>query len=133
MQEQNLRGNIAQRRFEAANHTGKDVIDDNRRNCCNQTDSRCQQCFCDAWRHNGQVGGLGLGDTDEAVHDAPNRTKQTNERGNRTDSRQITVTATHVTTYGSNATLQTEAGTLFNAFVIFTACGKFQLVLRFVH
>jgi hypothetical protein len=37
-----------------------------------------------------------------------------------------------MTANGRNATLQAETGTFFNAFVIFTACGEFQLVLRFV-
>ncbi|STW04574.1 Uncharacterised protein [Klebsiella grimontii] len=75
---------------------------------------------------------LGLGNTDKAVHDAPDGTKQTDERGNRADGRQITVAAPHVTTHRRHATLQSKTGTLFNAFVIFRTCGQLQLVLRFV-
>src|SRR5690606_2113391 len=133
LQQQNLRGNVTQCGFVTANHAREDVIDNNRRDSGNQTDSRGQQRFCDTRRDDRKVSGLRLGDTDKAVHDAPDGTEQADERGDGADSRQVAVTAAHMTTHGRNATLQTEAGTLFNAFVIFTACGEFQLVLRFVH
>jgi hypothetical protein len=79
-----------------------------------------------------KVGGLGLGNADKAVHDAPDGTKQADERRNRADGRQITVAAPHMTTDGRNATLKAETGTFFDAFVIFGAGGEFQFVLRFI-
>ena len=75
-----LRGDVTERGFIVANHTREDVIDDDRRNGRDQADCGRQQRFGNPWRNHRQVGGLRLRNADKAVHDAPDRTEQTDER-----------------------------------------------------
>ena len=103
----------------AADHAGEDVIDDHRQDGGEQADGRRQQRFCDARRYHRKIGGLGLGDADKAVHDAPDGTKQTHKRGNGADGRQVAVTATHMATDRCNAALKAKTGSFLDAFIVF--------------
>ena len=60
MQQQHLSGDVAERGLVAANHAGKDVIDDHRRDGGEQADGRRQQRFRDARRYHRKVGSLRL-------------------------------------------------------------------------
>lgn len=132
LQQQNLRGNVTQCGFVTANHAREDIIDNNRRDSGNQTDSRCQQRFCDTRATTARLV-VCVWAIPIKLFMMPQTVPNRPTNGEIAPIVAVAVTAAHMTTHGRNATLQTEAGTLFNAFVIFTACGEFQLVLRFVH
>ena len=66
------------------------VVDDDGGNGCDQTDGGGKQRLGDAGGHHREVRGLRLRNPDEAVHDAPDRAEQSDERGRRADGRQQT-------------------------------------------
>ncbi|RMP35858.1 hypothetical protein ALQ24_102338 [Pseudomonas syringae pv. antirrhini] len=111
----------------------KHVVDHHRRNRGNQAQRRCQQGLGDAGGNDGEVGGLGFGDADEAVHDAPHGAEQTHERRRRTDGCQHAGAHAHVTATGCYQALEAEADTLLDPFA-FTAVGrKAHFFKRVVH
>src|SRR5471032_3462891 len=112
------------------NGTGENVVNHDSRDGSNQAHGRGQQGFGNTRCDNGQVSGLCLRNTDEAVHDAPDGPEQTNKRGDSTDGRENTVTTPHMTTGGADAAFQTEPGTVFNAAVIGRPGGEFKFILR---
>jgi hypothetical protein len=61
------------------------VVDHHRRDRRDQTERRRQQCLSDAGRHHREVGGVRVGNADEAVHDAPDRAEQTDKGRGRAD------------------------------------------------
>src|SRR5476649_2844064 len=74
------------------NGTGENVVNHDSRDGSNQAHGRGQQGFGNTRCDNGQVSGLCLRNTDEAVHNAPDGPEQTNKRGDSTDGRENTVT-----------------------------------------
>ena len=77
---QHLRRGIADQRPVAGRRARELIVDDDRRDGGNKADGGGEQRLGDAGRDHGEVGGLRLGDADEAVHDAPDRAEQADER-----------------------------------------------------
>ncbi|RMT73182.1 hypothetical protein ALP41_102481 [Pseudomonas savastanoi pv. nerii] len=122
-QQQNLGRSIRNLSLVTGDGAGEHVVDHYRRNCGNQTQCRGQQGLGDTRCHDSEVGGLGLGDADEAVHDAPYRTEQTHERCGRADGRQYAGAHAHVAAAGCDQALEAEADTLLDPFAL-TAVGR---------
>ncbi len=109
----------------AADDAGEDIVDNDE--IRDRAQRGRQQRLCDARRHDRRVGGLRMGDADEAVHDAhtvPNR--PTN--GEMAPMVAETVAAAHVAAVGRHAALEAEAGTLFNAVVVVGFRRQLQLI-----
>ena len=117
-QQQYLGGGVGHLRLVAGDGAGEDVVDDHGRDRCNQAQCGSQEGLGDAWGDDGQVGGLGLGDADEAVHDAPHGTEQPDERGGRADGGEHAGAAAHGTAAGSYQALQAEADAFLDAFFL---------------
>ena len=63
----------------------KIIVDDDRRDRGGKADGGRQQRLGDARRHDREIGGLRLGNPDEAVHDPPDRAEQADEGRRRAD------------------------------------------------
>ena len=72
----------------AADDAGEDIVDNDGRDRRDRAQRGRQQRLCDARRHDRRVGGLRMGDADEAVHDAPHGAEQADERRDGADGSQ---------------------------------------------
>src|SRR5579872_3572799 len=68
-QAQYLGRSVGHQGFMGGDRPGEVVVDDHGRNCRDQPQRCCQEGFRDAGRDDGEIGGLGFRDADEAVHD----------------------------------------------------------------
>src|SRR3954468_20166949 len=75
-----LGAGVGEERPISADGAREHVVDDHRRNGSREAEGGCQQRLGDAGRHHGEIGGVRLGDADEAVHDAPYGAEQADER-----------------------------------------------------
>src|SRR5262245_30973132 len=66
-------------------HAREVGVDDDRRECGDEADRGCQQCFGDTGRDDRKIGGLRLRDADEGIHDAPDRAEQSDKGRSRAD------------------------------------------------
>jgi hypothetical protein len=132
-QQQNFCRGVGNLRLVTGDGAGEDVVDHNGRDRSDQTQCSGQQCFGDTRGHNGKVGGLGFGDADEAVHDAPHGTEQADERRGGTDGGEHAGAAAHVATAGGNQTLKAEADALLDAFFFAAVDRQAHLFERVVY
>src|SRR5690606_27488153 len=70
-QQQDLGGGVGHLRLVAGDGAGEHVVDHHGGDRRDQAEGGGQQGFGDTGGDHGEVGGLGFGDADEAVHDAP--------------------------------------------------------------
>ena len=117
-QQQDFCRGVGHLRLVAGDGAGEDVVDHHGWNRCHQAQRGRQQGFGDAGRHDGEVGGLGFGDADEAVHDAPHGAEQAHERRGGTDGGEHAGAAAHVATAGGDQALEAESDALLDAFFL---------------
>src|SRR5581483_10946897 len=67
---------IAEQRLVAADHPRQMIVDHDRRDRGDQTDCGGEQRLGNAGRDHCKIGGVGFGDADEGVHDAPHRSEE---------------------------------------------------------
>ena len=77
---------VAEQRAIAADRTGEHVVDHHRRDRGEQAERGGEQRLGDAGRDHREIGGVRVGDADEAVHDAPDGAEQADERRGRADA-----------------------------------------------
>src|SRR5271170_3261731 len=77
------------------NRAREHIVDHDRRDRCRETERGREQRLGDARRHHGEIGGVQLRDPDEAVHDAPHRAEQADERRGRADGGEDAGAAQH--------------------------------------
>src|SRR5579883_2276769 len=82
---QHLGRGVAELRAIARDRAGEHIVDHDGRNRGCEPEGRRQQRLGDARRHHGEVRRMRLRDADEAVHDAPHRAGEADERRGRPD------------------------------------------------
>ncbi|MNS63621.1 hypothetical protein D3C72_967210 [compost metagenome] len=122
-QQQDFCRRVGYLRLVTGDGAGEHVVDHYRRNRRDQTQCCRQQGFGNAGSHDGEVGGLGLGDADEAVHDAPYGTEQADEWRSGTDGGEYAGAAAHVAAAGCYQALKTESDAFLDAF-FFAGAGR---------
>src|SRR5215475_9471553 len=83
--QQQLRRRVAQQRAIARYDAGKMVVDHDRRDRGDEAERGREQRFGNAGRHHREIGGVGLRDPDERIHDAPHRAEQPDKGRGRAD------------------------------------------------
>src|SRR6516225_4227951 len=96
-QAQDLSRGVTRRDAVGANGACKLIVDDDRWNGGKEADGGCEQRLGDARGDDSKVGGLRLGDADEAVHDAPDGAEQADKGGSCTNRCQKSRAPVHVT------------------------------------
>src|SRR5262249_25921423 len=111
-QAQDLSGGVTRHDAISTNGACKMIVDDDRWNCGKEADGGCQQRLGDTWGDDGKVGGLRLGDANEAVHDAPDGAEQADKGRRCTNRRQKSRAPVHVTS-GSDLKASEPTGDAF--------------------
>src|SRR5215469_5967426 len=108
----------------AADHAGKVVVDHDGRDRRDQAERSGEQGFGNAGRHHGEIGGMGFGNTDEGVHDAPDRAEQADKRCGGADGGEDADTARHLPGHRRLHPLQPQGDAFLEA-VVDDAVGQF--------
>src|SRR5262245_21864532 len=88
-------GRVADQRPVAGGRARQHVVDDHRGNSREKPHAGGEKRFGNAGRHYREIGGLRLGDADEAVHHPPHRAEQADEGGGGADCRENAGAARH--------------------------------------
>src|SRR3954463_10380600 len=86
-QQQQLRRGVAEQRAIRRDRTRQIIVDHARGDGRDQAERGRQQRLGNSRRDHGQVGGVGLGDADKGIHDAPHRAEQSDEGRGGADGR----------------------------------------------
>jgi hypothetical protein len=85
---EDLGAGVGEQRLAAGNRAREVVVDHDRWDCRGEAQGGCQQRLGDPRRHHRKIRGVRLRNSDEAVHDAPHRAEQSDERRGGTDRTQ---------------------------------------------
>ena len=124
---QHLGRGVAHQRPIAGDRACELIVDDDRGDGGEQADGGGQQRLGDAGRDHGEVGGLRLGDADEAVHDAPHRAEQADERRRGADGGEHAGALVHVAAGRDLEPRQARGDALLDAALVGEVGGQPQL------
>ena len=106
---------IGMQRAIAGDPAREHIVHHHRRDRRHQPERGRQQRLGDAGRHHRQIGGVRLRDADEAVHDAPHRAEQSDERRGGADGGENAGAADHLPAGGGLDALQPRGDALLHA------------------
>src|SRR3954452_5867860 len=114
-QQQQLRRGVAEQRAIRRDRTRQIIIDHDRRDGRDQPERGRQQRLGNSRRDHREVGGVGLGDADKGIHDAPHRAEQSDEGRGGADGREHAGAARHPPRHRSLDPLQPQRDALLEA------------------